>query len=163
MVQKTHKTMRGSMISMEQLRLKNEKTIALGNMNINAGGDTVGPGGKIIKTKTQRSIDEKELHTMTPGKIPVSTGHEQVDRKAAIAEVISTRAQADKEDREAAEKILADAEAVDPNEPASERRATPRTEVPKGGLAATMKATAEVTCELTETKPDKKKKGVKRI
>ena len=47
MVQK--RTNRGNMIDMDALMLKNEEEIALGNMKVNARGDKLGPGGKIIK------------------------------------------------------------------------------------------------------------------
>jgi len=51
MVQK--RTNRGNMIDMDALLLKNEKEIALGNMKVNARGDRLGPGGKVIKTKEE--------------------------------------------------------------------------------------------------------------
>ena len=40
-------------IDMDALALKNEKEIALGNMGINARGDKIGKGGKIIAEKNQ--------------------------------------------------------------------------------------------------------------
>ena len=45
---KIHKTMRGVTVNMDTLRIRNEKEVAVGNMNVNAGGDILGPGGKII-------------------------------------------------------------------------------------------------------------------
>ena len=50
---KQHRTMRGKVIDMDALRQKNEMTLAVGNMNVNARGDEVGPGGKIIRTREQ--------------------------------------------------------------------------------------------------------------
>jgi hypothetical protein len=45
--------MRGKQIDMEQLNLKNETLIAVGNMKVNARGDQIGPGGKIVKTREE--------------------------------------------------------------------------------------------------------------
>jgi hypothetical protein len=52
-----HYTMRGKPFNMDQLRQKNELTIAVGNMPVNARGDIVGKGGQIIKTK--ESVNEE--------------------------------------------------------------------------------------------------------
>jgi len=50
---KIYKTNRGKTIDMEAMRTANEKTIAAGNMSVNAKGDIV-RGGKIIKTAKER-------------------------------------------------------------------------------------------------------------
>ena len=49
------KTYRGQPIDMESLRQLGEKSIAMGNMGVNAKGDKLGPGGKIIQTAQQRT------------------------------------------------------------------------------------------------------------
>ena len=41
------------MIDMDSLALKNEKEIALGNMKVNARGDKLGKGGKIVAERDQ--------------------------------------------------------------------------------------------------------------
>jgi hypothetical protein len=38
---------------MEKLSLRNEKTPAVGNMRVNARGDELGEGGKIVRTREQ--------------------------------------------------------------------------------------------------------------
>ncbi len=50
---KTHRTMRGIEIDMEKLTVRNELTPAVGNIPVNARGDELGPGGKIIRTREQ--------------------------------------------------------------------------------------------------------------
>jgi hypothetical protein len=50
---KVHTTMRGKEIDMEKLSLRNELTPAVGNVRVNARGDELGEGGKIVKTKEQ--------------------------------------------------------------------------------------------------------------
>ena len=48
---KVYKTMQGKAIDMDLLRQKNELTPAVGNARVNARGDELGPGGKIIKKR----------------------------------------------------------------------------------------------------------------
>lgn len=57
-----HKTARGAAVDMDRLRLANEKTIAVGNMKVNARGDQLGPGGKVIKTRSQILAEKNKIH-----------------------------------------------------------------------------------------------------
>jgi hypothetical protein len=50
---KVYTSMKGKEIDMEKLSLKNELTPAVGNARVNARGDELGPGGKILRTKEQ--------------------------------------------------------------------------------------------------------------
>ena len=50
---RTYTSVRGKEIDMEKLSLRNEKTPAVGNMRVNARGDEIGAGGKIIRTREQ--------------------------------------------------------------------------------------------------------------
>lgn len=50
-----HKSNKGVSVDMDALRLKNEKTIAAGNMGINAKGDKLGRGGKIQQSAKDRT------------------------------------------------------------------------------------------------------------
>ena len=43
--------MQGRMVDIDKLRAANEAVQAVGNMNVNARGDVIGQGGKIIRTK----------------------------------------------------------------------------------------------------------------
>jgi hypothetical protein len=45
------RTNRGQSIDMDQLAIQNETEIALGNMKVNARGDKLGPGGKIVQKR----------------------------------------------------------------------------------------------------------------
>jgi hypothetical protein len=49
--------MRGREIDMEKLNLKNEMQPAVGNMKVNARGDELGPGGKIVRTREEILAD----------------------------------------------------------------------------------------------------------
>jgi hypothetical protein len=44
-----YKTMQGKEVDMNKLVHQNEMTIAVGNLKVNARGDELGPGGKIIR------------------------------------------------------------------------------------------------------------------
>ena len=46
-----YRTMQGRMVDIEKLRAANENVQAVGNMNVNARGDRLGPGGNIITPK----------------------------------------------------------------------------------------------------------------
>jgi hypothetical protein len=64
---KAYRTMQGREIDFDQLRLKNEMTLAVGNARVNARGDEVGPGGKIIRKRedimTEYHTDASEVIT----------------------------------------------------------------------------------------------------
>ena len=46
-----YRTMQGRMVDIEKLRAANESVQAVGNMNVNARGDILGPSGKIVTKK----------------------------------------------------------------------------------------------------------------
>jgi len=50
---KTIKSMRGKEIDMEKLNLRNETLPAVGNMKVNARGDEIGAGGKVVRTREE--------------------------------------------------------------------------------------------------------------
>jgi hypothetical protein len=45
--------MRGKEVDMEKMGLRFEKTPAVGNMKVNARGDEIGEGGKVVRTREQ--------------------------------------------------------------------------------------------------------------
>jgi hypothetical protein len=50
-------SMRGKEVDMEKMGLRFEKTPAVGNMKVNARGDEIGQGGKILRTREQVLAD----------------------------------------------------------------------------------------------------------
>ena len=69
--------MQGKQIDMDLLRKKNELTPAVGNARVNARGDELGPGGKIIKkredvvkeyynTRPVEQVQDRPLQDSTP-------------------------------------------------------------------------------------------------
>jgi hypothetical protein len=57
MKNKTYRSAQGKMVDVDMLRLRNEETIAVGNMKVNARGDELGPGGVVVKTRNE-AMDE---------------------------------------------------------------------------------------------------------
>lgn len=47
-----YRTMQGRMVDIEKLRAQNENERAVGNMNVNARGDVLGPGGSVVAPKS---------------------------------------------------------------------------------------------------------------
>jgi hypothetical protein len=50
---KTYRTANGRTVDMDLLRQRNELTPAVGNARVNARGDQLGAGGKIVRTREQ--------------------------------------------------------------------------------------------------------------
>lgn len=53
----TVRSMRGQVIDMAALAAKNATKVAIGNASMNARGDLIGPGGRVIKTREQMTRD----------------------------------------------------------------------------------------------------------
>ena len=47
----TYRTMQGREIDLDKLRNRNETVLAVGNARVNARGDEIGPGGKIVRKR----------------------------------------------------------------------------------------------------------------
>lgn len=50
---KIYRSANGKEVDIEKLRAKNELTPAVGNARVNARGDELGPGGKIIRKREE--------------------------------------------------------------------------------------------------------------
>jgi len=50
---KNYRSMLGTEVDMEKLRNQNELALAVGNARVNARGDEIGPGGKIIRKREE--------------------------------------------------------------------------------------------------------------
>ena len=48
-----YRTARGKEVDLNKLVNKNEMTLAVGNMKVNARGDKIGPGGQIIQKREE--------------------------------------------------------------------------------------------------------------
>lgn len=61
-----YKTMQGKEIDMNKLVNQNEMTVAVGNVRVNARGDELGPGGRIIRKA-------EEVRNSTAAQMPSQT------------------------------------------------------------------------------------------
>ena len=86
---KSYQTFQGKKIDMDTLRQRNELTPAVGNARVNARGDELGPGGKIIKNRDEVIRDYYEEH---PQAAPDEVA--QVEQPVEeVAEPVQTKAQ----------------------------------------------------------------------
>ena len=60
---KVYRTMQGKIVDLDKLIKRNELTPAVGNVRVNARGDELGPGGKIIKKREEVLRDYYEDNT----------------------------------------------------------------------------------------------------
>lgn len=70
---RVHTTMRGKVIDLDGLRQRNELTPAVGNAKVNARGDLLGKGGKIVKSKDTILKEYYEQQNSVPDELAVST------------------------------------------------------------------------------------------
>jgi len=62
-----YRTAHGKTLDIDKLRLVNEKTIAVGNMKVNARGDQLGQGGKVVATRNELMNQQYKLHSPVIG------------------------------------------------------------------------------------------------
>ena len=81
---KQHISMQGKAIDMDLLHQKNELTPAVGNVRVNARGDELGPGGKIIRKREEVMADYYRDHPdAVPDEIP-GQGVEVVEKDPTV-------------------------------------------------------------------------------
>lgn len=79
------RTAMGDKVDIDMLRLANENTIAVGNAKLNARGDELGPGGKIVKTRAQIMQEYHKLHSPVAEDTPIATSAASLS-KATLGE-----------------------------------------------------------------------------
>jgi hypothetical protein len=70
MTKDVYRSANGKPVDMGALRLKNEKTRAVGNMKINARGDEINEHGQVIRKKTEQANNQYSRQTASQ---PVNT------------------------------------------------------------------------------------------
>ena len=83
---KVYKTMQGKTVDMDLLRKRNELTPAVGNAKVNARGDELGPGGKIVKKREDVLADYYRDH---PGTVAHKEKTEQPVETPVVEEPIA--------------------------------------------------------------------------
>lgn len=66
-LRKQYRTMQGKVVDLDKLALKNELVPAIGNARVNARGDELGPGGKIIRKREEIMA---EYYEKNPNAVP---------------------------------------------------------------------------------------------
>lgn len=69
MTRKIYTTAQGKQVDIESLRIANEESIAVGNMKVNARGDKLGAGGRVVETRNQTQDQYYKLNTPMPVEI----------------------------------------------------------------------------------------------
>ena len=124
-----HTTARGMPIDMDRLRLANEHEIAIGNMKVNARGDQLGPGGKVIKTRAQIMADRNKLTHA-----PLADDYEVSESAAAV--------------EDAYQPVMLQPQVEET--PVAESSDTPSYVKPRGSFADSVAQQTEVTQELLD-------------
>jgi hypothetical protein len=69
-LRKQYRSMQGKVVDLEGLVQKNEMTPAIGNVKVNARGDEIGPGGRIVR---KREDIIAEYYASNPTAVPDET------------------------------------------------------------------------------------------
>lgn len=146
MTRKQYRTAMGKTVDMGALMLQNEQTRAVGNMNVNARGDKLDSGNKVIDKKSHQ-IKRQTKKQVRSDNVPVSTSNAAL-RKSNIPETPV----------EELIDILDESPAEETVEEVAEPLAL------QGGLAAAIaKAKTVQQTKLTPPKQAAKASGVKKI
>lgn len=97
---KTYRTMRGKSVDMDLLQQRNELTPAVGNARVNARGDELGPGGKIVRKKEDILKEYYEKTNRVPDEpLPEKVKPVEDTSPKATSTKTKTRAQAKVEEK----------------------------------------------------------------
>ena len=142
-----HRTAMGDGIDIDMLRLANEETIAIGNMKVNARGDQLGQGGKIIKTRAQIMQEYHQMNTQF-------AAHDD--------EIFENAGQSAEVNINSATTNVLQAQAEDI--PVAENITIPSYTKPRGSFADALAQQTEVTQELLQPAASRDEpEGIKRI
>lgn len=83
---KIYKTAKGKSVNLDSLIAKNEKTRAVGNMNVNARGDKLDRNNKGSESRTSRVKRQYETQVSNVQDAPVYTSKKDAQEKTAAAE-----------------------------------------------------------------------------
>ncbi len=102
------KSMKGAILDLNQVMAANEKSVAIGNAKMNARGDVIGPGGKVVKRREQVA---QEYHQLNPKAVrKVSLKDAEPDTFMTPAEAVAAAVALGKEQQAAKEAAAAKAE-----------------------------------------------------
>jgi hypothetical protein len=70
-MKRIYTTAQGKQIDIERLQIANEEAIAVGNMKVNARGDKLGFGGRVVETRNQTQDSYYKLSSPVPQEVSV--------------------------------------------------------------------------------------------
>ena len=152
MTGKIYKSAMGRTVDLGALILENENVRAVGNMGVNARGDVLDGGNRVIDSKNRQVQRQYKKQTVKSEEIPVTTSIVSARRKEVEETIIDEIADE-----------TPDVEVVVSPEPVDEETTT--TPVPRGGLAAALAKSQAVKQELMKTPRQlaQERAGVKKI
>ena len=149
MSKRVYTTANGKRINIDAIVAQNEESIAIGNMKVNARGDQLGAGGKVIKTRQQVMAEKNKL------KGPIA------DNSQIVAESMSAVGQ------EPMAIEIFEPQEVEPifEEESPVEEVVPGYVKPRGSFADSVAKETEVTQELLDPSilPGSKPTGIQRI
>ena len=136
-MKRVYTTANGKRVSMDAIIAQNEDTIAVGNMKVNARGDKLGAGGRVVETRNQTQDSYYKLNTPMPVEI-AQDEQEQIVRQQVRSGARMSQGAPMAEPGPAAPEVETTPEVVAPT--------TPEDPVPglRGSLAASLAAPATV-------------------
>lgn len=151
MTQKIYKTAQGKTVDLGSLILQNENTRAVGNMNVNARGDVLDSGNRVIDQKNHQIQRQVKRQTKT-----------NVQAQWPTTSTKAARAQRELQQQQSEQELVMELDQpVEETADASEPNQEP---TPRGGLAAAIARAKTVTQELEKTPRQRmQEQSVKRI
>lgn len=80
-----YRTAQGKMVDMSALVAKNERTRAVGNMNVNARGDTIDSYGKVIVPVTKKVSDKYQRAVSNKAAVLANRKHQEINQPIEAA------------------------------------------------------------------------------
>ena len=85
-----YRSMQGKEVDMTKLMNQNEMTVAVGNARVNARGDELGPGGKIVRKREDVLKDYYQDHpNVAPEETVVSKSAKATDTQQTTEQTIT--------------------------------------------------------------------------
>jgi hypothetical protein len=156
MTRKIYKTAQGKAIDLGSLLLQNESVRAVGNMNVNARGDLLDSGNKVIDRKNRQIQRQHNRQTVAEPKVTVHTNTRAAKQARQAVPEAESVADSFTEDLV----VVKETESViDPVEPT-----VVDASAPQGGLAAAIARSRAIKQELEKTPRQRAQEaGLKKI
>lgn len=143
MTRKVYKSAMGKPVDIGALMLQNEQVRAVGNMNVNARGDVLDSGNRVIDQKNRQVQRQYKKQSTNVNNLPVAKSTKEVRQAQQARDQIHTEPDTFEDLPE--DDLEMDAGAlIEPT--------TPETDTPRGGLAAAIARSREVKQQLDKTR-----------